>query len=83
MTREDATRAGPLDPVTARVIGGRLTSIAQEMSSKLVRMGFSILIKESEDIGCALVDTEGWQLAEALDVTPLQMARSRTTCAGC
>ena len=73
MTREDATRAGPLDPVTARVIGGRLTSIAQEMSSKLVRMGFSILIKESEDIGCALVDTEGWQLAEALDVTPLQM----------
>jgi N-methylhydantoinase B len=66
-------RTPEVDPVTARVIGGRLTSIAQEMSSKLVRMGFSILIKESEDIGCALVDTEGWQLAEALDVTPLQM----------
>jgi N-methylhydantoinase B len=62
-----------LDPITAQVIGGRLTSIAQEMSSKLVRMGFSILIKESEDIGCALVDVDGWQLAEALDVTPLQM----------
>lgn len=42
------------------------------MSRKLVRTGFSILIKESEDIGCALVAPDGWQLAEA-DTTPLQM----------
>ena len=49
-----------VDAITARVIGGRLTSIAEEMSTKLIRMGFSILIKESEDIGCALLDAEGW-----------------------
>jgi N-methylhydantoinase B len=61
-----------MDPITAQVIGGRLNSIALEMSRKLIRMGFSIIIKESEDIGAAITDTDGWQLAEA-DTTPLQM----------
>jgi N-methylhydantoinase B len=61
-----------MDPVTARVIQGRLDQIALEMSRKLIRMSFSIIIKESEDIGVALVDRDGWQLAEA-DTTPLQM----------
>lgn len=61
-----------MDPVTAQVIQGRLEQIALEMSRKLIRMGFSIIIKESEDIGVALVDRDGWQLAEA-DTTPLQM----------
>lgn len=61
-----------MDPITARVIGGRLASIAGEMSQKLIRMGFSILIKESEDIGCAITDADGNQLAEA-DTSPLQM----------
>jgi N-methylhydantoinase B len=64
-----------IDPISARVIGGRLTSIAEEMSSKLIRMGFSILIKESEDIGCALVDADGWHLAQSPNVTPLQMGQ--------
>ncbi|TMJ94984.1 MAG: hydantoinase B/oxoprolinase family protein [Actinobacteria bacterium] len=62
-----------VDAITARVIGGRLTSIAEEMSTKLIRMGFSILIKESEDIGCALLDARGWHLAQSPNVTPLQM----------
>lgn len=61
-----------MDPITAKVIGGRLSGIALEMSGKLVRMGFSILIKESEDIGCAITDADGWQLAEA-ETSPLQM----------
>jgi N-methylhydantoinase B len=61
-----------MDPITAQVIGGRLNSFALEMARKLIRMGFSIIIKESEDIGAALTDADGWQLAEA-DTTPLQM----------
>ena len=64
-----------VDAITARVIGGRLTSIAEEMSTKLIRMGFSILIKESEDIGCAILDAEGWHLAQSPNVTPLQMGQ--------
>jgi N-methylhydantoinase B len=61
-----------MDPITAQVIGGRLNSIALEMARKLIRMGFSIIIKESEDIGAAITDADGGQLAEA-DTTPLQM----------
>jgi N-methylhydantoinase B len=61
-----------MDPITAQVIQGRLNQIALEMSRKLIRMGFSIIIKESEDIGAAIVDKDGWQLAEA-DTSPLQM----------
>jgi len=61
-----------MDPITAQVIGGRLDRIALEMARKLIRMGFSIIIKESEDIGAAITDADGWQLAEA-DTTPLQM----------
>lgn len=60
-----------MDPIKARVIQGRLNQIALEMSRKLIRMGFSIVIKESEDIGCAIVDADGWQFCEA-DTTPLQ-----------
>lgn len=61
-----------IDPITARVIQGRLDQIALEMSRKLIRMGFSPVIKEMEDIGCALCDADGWQFAEA-DNTPLQL----------
>ena len=61
-----------MDPIKARVIQGRLNQIALEMSRKLIRMGFSIIIKESEDIGCAIVDAQGWQFCEA-DTTPLQV----------
>lgn len=61
-----------MDVITAQVIAGRLNSIAVEMARKLIRMSFSILIKESEDIGAAITDSEGWQLCEA-DTTPLQM----------
>jgi N-methylhydantoinase B len=61
-----------IDPITAQVINGRLSGISLEMARKLVRMSFSILFKESEDIGCALIAADGWQLSEA-DTTPLQM----------
>lgn len=61
-----------IDPIKAQVINGRLGGISLEMARKLVRMSFSILFKESEDIGCALIAPDGWQFSEA-DTTPLQM----------
>ena len=61
-----------MDTISAQVIGGRLDNIAVEMARKLIRMGFSILIKESEDIGAAIVDLDGGQICEA-DTSPLQM----------
>ncbi|HEY4279252.1 MAG TPA: hydantoinase B/oxoprolinase family protein, partial [Conexibacter sp.] len=61
-----------VDPVTAAVIGGALTSIAVEMGYRLARMSYSSIIRESEDFGCALCDDQGRQLCESTQSTPLQ-----------
>lgn len=65
---------GPrVDPVTAQVIGGALENVAIEMGHKLARMSYSSIIRESEDFGAAILDTEGRQLCESVDSTPLQL----------
>lgn len=61
-----------IDPITAAVIGGGLTSIAIEMGYRLARMSYSSIIRESEDFGCAICDHERRQLCEATQSTPLQ-----------
>ena len=71
MSVED--RETRIDPVTAQVIGGALENIAIEMGHKLARMSYSSIIRESEDFGAALLDTQGRQLCESVDSTPLQL----------
>ena len=64
--------APPVDHVTASVIQGALENIAIEMGYKLMRMSYSSIIRESEDFGAGLVDTQGRGLAESAQSTPLQ-----------
>jgi 5-oxoprolinase (ATP-hydrolysing) len=69
-----ALSAGPeseLDPVTVRVIGGAFNAIAHEMAQTAMRMSFSSIIRESEDLGAGLFDADGEELCES-DTTPLQ-----------
>ncbi len=61
-----------VDPVTAAVIAGALDSIAVEMGHKLARMSFSSIIRESEDFGCVICDSDAHQLCESAQSTPLQ-----------
>ena len=61
-----------VDPVTASVIAGALESIAVEMGHKLARMSYSSIIRESEDFGCVICDSQARQLAESSQSTPLQ-----------
>ena len=61
-----------IDPVTANVIQGALENIAVEMGYKLMRMSYSSIIRESEDFGAAIIDTQGRQLCESKQSTPLQ-----------
>mgnify|MGYP000515916230 CR=1 FL=1 len=63
---------GKVDHITASVIHGALENIAVEMGYKLMRMSYSSIIRESEDFGAALVDSEGRGLAESAQSTPLQ-----------
>ncbi len=67
-----ATAPAQVDPVTAAVVGGGLTSIAMEMGYRLARMSYSSIIRESEDFGCAICDHERRQLCESTQSTPLQ-----------
>ena len=61
-----------IDPITASVVQGALENIAIEMGHKLMRMAYSSIIRESEDFGAALVDTQCRQLCESKQSTPLQ-----------
>jgi 5-oxoprolinase (ATP-hydrolysing) len=60
-----------LDPVTLRVIGGAFNAVAREMGQTAMRMSFSSIIRESEDLGAGLFDAGGEELCES-DTTPLQ-----------
>lgn len=61
-----------VDPVTGSIIQGALENVAIEMGFKLMRMSYSSIIRESEDFGAALCDTQGRQLCECTKSTPLQ-----------
>lgn len=59
-----------LDPITLRVIGSALNSMAKEMAQVLYRMAYSSLIRESEDLGAGIFDVNGRELCES-DPTPM------------
>lgn len=59
-----------VDPITLRVIGGALNSMAKEMAQVLYRMAYSSLIRESEDLGAGIFDVSGRELCES-DSTPM------------
>jgi N-methylhydantoinase B/oxoprolinase/acetone carboxylase alpha subunit len=67
---EEVTQHRVADPILLSVIGGRLSSIATEMASTLQRTAYSMLCRESEDLGCGIYDSEGRELAES-QTTPL------------
>ena len=64
--------AGEIDPVLLQVIGGELDSIAKEMAHQLIRSSYSVIIRESEDMGCALLNRRGEEIAES-DNTPFHV----------
>ncbi len=61
-----------LDPITLQVISGALETIAEEMGHVLNRMSFSSIIRESQDLGAGLFDTEFNTLCES-ESTPLHI----------
>ena len=71
-TSTTSTRNLKVDPVTSAVISGALESIVDEMGHKLARMSYSSIIRESEDFGCVICDSDTNQLCEAPQSTPLQ-----------
>src|ERR1700730_10040897 len=48
-----------MDPVTYQVILSRLSGIVQEMQDNVFRTGYSIVVRESNDASCVLLDAAG------------------------
>ena len=61
-----------LDPITLQVVGGALHAIAEQMGNVLYRMSYSSIIRESQDLGAGLFDTEFNTLCES-DSTPMHI----------
>ncbi len=61
-----------LDPITLQVVGGALHAIAEQMGNVLYRMSYSSIIRESQDLGAGLFDTDFNTLCES-DSTPMHI----------
>ena len=61
-----------IDPITLQVLNGALQTIAEEMAHVLYRMSFSSIIRESQDLGAGLFDTDFNTLCES-ESTPLHI----------
>jgi len=60
------------DAVTMQVIRYGLDAIADDMGKNLMRMGRTTIVKEIQDINCAVLDAEGGILAQA-NLCPLML----------
>lgn len=58
------------DPVTLGVLWSRLISIVDEAAASLQRAAFSTVVRESNDLACALFDSEGNLLAQSTVSVP-------------
>jgi N-methylhydantoinase B len=59
-----------LDPITLEVLWNRLLSVANEQQVALMRTAFSTIVRESQDLACAVFDTRGQMIAQSLTGTP-------------
>jgi len=66
------------DMVTMQVIRYGLEAIADDMGNNLMRMGRSTIVKEIQDINCAVLDDKGEIMAQA-HLCPLMMFSLPTT----
>ena len=65
-----ATTAAPMDPVQLEVLWNRLLSVANEQQAALMRTAFSTIVRESQDLACAVFDSRGQMMAQSITGTP-------------
>ncbi len=58
------------DPVSLEIMWSRLVTVAEEMWHTVCRTAFSLIISESQDFACALLDAKGETLAHSARAMP-------------
>ncbi|UXS04590.1 hydantoinase B/oxoprolinase family protein [Agrobacterium tumefaciens] len=71
MSLEEASKRIQADPIALEVMWSRLVNVAEEMWSTVCRTAFSLIISESQDFGCAILDPHGETLAHSARVMPV------------
>ncbi len=59
-----------MDPILVEVLGNRLSSVVNEQQAALIRIAFSTVVRESEDLACGVFDSRGLMVAQSLSGTP-------------
>ena len=54
-----------MDPILLEVVNNRLQSIANEMEDSLLKMSFSVIVKEMKDASTAIFDAKGRTIAQS------------------
>ena len=65
------TKACPppdIDPVTLEIVRNALTSVAERITTRMIRSANSFIVKEMEDCSAALFDGDGRLLAESANI---------------
>ncbi|MFT4039415.1 MAG: hydantoinase B/oxoprolinase family protein [Thermomicrobiales bacterium] len=65
-----AASSEPMDPVQLEVLWNRLLSVANEQQAALMRTAFSTIVRESQDLACAVFDSRGQMMAQSITGTP-------------
>jgi N-methylhydantoinase B len=72
-------RGGLVDPVSLEIIWQRLTAVADEAATTLVRTSFSPIMRESNDLSCVIFDARGGAIAEdTIGIPSFNMTLGRT-----
>jgi N-methylhydantoinase B len=70
---------GRVDPVSLEIIWQRLTAVADEAATTLVRTSFSPIMRESNDLSCVIFDTRANAIAEdTIGIPSFNMTLGRT-----
>ncbi|EIM30769.1 hydantoinase B/oxoprolinase family protein [Microvirga lotononidis] len=71
MSLEDAIRQIEADPIALEIMWSRLITVVDEMWLTIVRTAFSLIIAESQDFACELLDPTGETLAHSPRAMPV------------
>jgi 5-oxoprolinase (ATP-hydrolysing)/N-methylhydantoinase A len=71
MTREEAIHRIEADPISLEIMWSRLVTVSEEMWHTVCRTAYSLIISESQDFGCSILDATGETLAHSNRVMPV------------
>jgi N-methylhydantoinase A/acetone carboxylase, beta subunit len=71
MTKAEAIEKIESDPIALEIMWSRLVTVAEEMWHTVCRTAYSLIISESQDFGCSLLDASGETLAHSARVMPV------------